>query len=195
MKDIILKNITKKYGEKTVLDHFSCVFRGGETTCIMGQSGCGKSTLLNILMGFEPADGGEILNMPKKLSAVFQENRLCEEFSAMANIRMVTGKTRSEAEIRKHLTLLGLEESLHKPVRAFSGGMKRRTAIARAVLFESELLFMDEPFKGLDADTKEQVMQYVMEYTKGKTLVVVTHDEEECKTLGGALIRMKESKE
>ena len=85
MNDITVKNLTVSFDGKTVLDNFSYVFPAGHTTCIMGASGCGKTTLLNALLGFVKPDTGEISDMPKKKACVFQEDRLCEEFSAVSN--------------------------------------------------------------------------------------------------------------
>jgi len=191
MSNIVIDRLTKVYGDNAVLKDFSVAFAEGETTCLMGKSGWGKTTLFNILMGFEEADSGQICGMPRKKSAVFQEDRLCEEFVALSNIKMVTGKNKSDAEIQAHLCELGLKDDLHKPLYEYSGGMKRRVAVARAVLFDGDVIFMDEPFKGLDADTKKLTMDYVLRHTKGKTLVVITHDIDECAYLGGNLIEVE----
>jgi len=83
VNDLILTNITKAYGEKVVLDGFSHAFPAGKRTCIMGPSGCGKTTLLRIILGLETTDGGTITGRPERVSAVFQENRLFEEFSLL----------------------------------------------------------------------------------------------------------------
>lgn len=194
MSDIIIQNLDKAFGEKKVFDNFSALFKEGEVSFVMGNSGCGKTTLLNILMGLETADSGIISGVPEKIGAVFQEDRLCEEFRAVTNIRMVMEQFRyreAEAIVREHLTRLGFEaEDLKKKVKDYSGGMKRRVAIARAVLFNGDALFMDEPFKGLDVNTKKQTIDYVKEYTKGKTVIIVSHDREEAELLGGSRIRI-----
>ena len=104
---------------------------------------------------------------------------------------MVLGRTADTGRIRDHLRQLGLEEAaLDKPVRDFSGGMKRRVSIARAVLFGGEVLFLDEPFKGLDAATREQAMDYVKRHTKGSTVLLITHDQQEARKMGGQLLAM-----
>lgn len=192
MNDIVIEALCKSYGDKKVLENFSAVIKRGETTCIMGQSGCGKTTLLNILMGLEKADSGRLSGLPENMSAVFQEDRLCEEFSALANIKLVTGKNIADTEITRQLELLGIAaKDINKPVGEYSGGMKRRVAIARALLYPSDIIFLDEPFKGLDAATKQLVINYLKSITKGKTLVIVTHDTEESKKLGGIIIEFK----
>ncbi len=164
MSDIKISNLNKSFGDKTVLRNLRAVFPCGRITCIMGSSGCGKTTLLNILMGLMSADSGEITGIPGRVSAVFQEDRLCEGFTAVSNIRAVTGKNVPIAEIEKHLTDLGLADSMYKPVIKLSGGMKRRVAIARAILYDPELIILDEAFKGLDAATKKLAMDYLLKH-------------------------------
>lgn len=185
-----IKSLTKTYGERTALAPCSAVFPDGETTCVMGPSGCGKTTLLRLLMGLEPPTGGEILGVPQKKAAVFQEDRLCDGFSAVENIRLVTGRTVETAVILTHLTELGLADSVRQPVRELSGGMRRRVAIARAILFGGDVLFLDEPFKGLDEENRQAVMDYMKRYTAGKTVVLVTHDETEAACFGGRIVRI-----
>ncbi len=176
-----LDNISKSYGDKLVLDRLSFSFPDGETSIIMGQSGCGKTTLLRIIMGLEKPDAGTLLCNAKRISAVFQEDRLAEDFSAVRNVVYAANCTREQAEAL--LARLGLGESMYLPTREFSGGMKRRTAIARALLADFDLLVMDEPFKGLDAETKAVAVDTVRELCKNKSVIVVTHDETEAASI------------
>lgn len=185
---IEVKNLTKRFGEKTVFKNFSCFFPAGETTFIMGPSGCGKTTLLMLLMGLLPYDGGSIYGLQgKRRSAVFQEDRLCGNVSAVTNLRLVN-KNLSKEEAAGMLAALGLAEELHKPVREFSGGMRQRVSILRALAAPYDVLFLDEPFHGLDADTKQLTMRYFQEKTQGKTVLCVTHDESEPELLGGRIL-------
>ncbi len=184
-------NITKNFGENKVLNNFTHEFAEGKVTAVLGRSGCGKSTLLNMLMGLIAPDGGEVIRGEnQRISAVFQENRLCENLTASANIRLVTGKRYTRAEIAAELAAVGLGDCADKPVRTLSGGMKRRTALLRALLAEYDALFLDEPFKGLDEETKRAVMEYVREKTRGKTVVLVTHDRDECAFLADEIIEL-----
>lgn len=190
--DIVIKNLCKSFGEKQVLKNINAVIKQGQITCLMGQSGVGKTTLLNIMMGFVKADSGEILNIPQLKSAVFQENRLCESFSVLSNIKMANDSL-SDDVIMKHLAAVGLENEAKHRVSTLSGGMKRRVALVRAILAEKEILFLDEPFKGLDDKTLEQVQNYLSENTKGVTVVMVTHQIEDAQALGAEIINLKNS--
>lgn len=185
---IEIKNLSKSYGDNKVIDKFSLVLPEGETSVIMGQSGCGKTTLLKVIMGLESPDGGEITGVGR-VSAVFQEDRLAEEFSPCKNVVLASGCTVSEAE--KILASLGLKESIHQPVSSLSGGMKRRVAIARALSAEYDLIIMDEPLKGLDEETKISVMDVIRSHCRNKTALIVTHDENEANALvtpGGKVV-------
>ncbi len=177
--DLILDHIYKTYQHKTVLSDFSAVFKESACSVIMGSSGCGKTTLLRILMGFEAPDTGRIEGLPKHLSAVFQEDRLCEDFDAVTNVRIAAAPSISEKDIIKGLGALGLTDSLHQPVRNLSGGMKRRVSILRSLMADADLILMDEPFKGLDLLTKTQTMTYVKNSLRNRTVIMVTHDEKE----------------
>ena len=180
MSNIVIEHLSKSFGDKNVLKELSETLPIGKTTVIMGESGCGKTTLINIMMGLEKADSGKISGIPERISAVFQEDCLCEDFSATSNIRAVTGKKLSRKEISESLKKLGLKnEDLSCPVRDLSGGMKRRVAIARAILADSELIIMDEPFKGLDEETRKNVVDFVLQETKGRSLLIITHSPEE----------------
>ncbi len=187
--NIELKNISKAFDDQQVLQNCSITLPAGKRTCIMGPSGCGKTTLLNILCGLVKQDAGTVENRPDRISMVFQENRLCEDFSALENVRMVAlNKT---AQAKDLLCRMGLEEDMHKKVSTLSGGMKRRVSIARALLFDAPLLVMDEPFKGLDEETKDIVIQTVTAETEGKTVLFITHDETEAQHFADHVITMK----
>lgn len=193
MNDIIIKDLCKSFGEKKVLENFSVTFPAGSVSCIMAPSGAGKTTLISIIQGFVKPDSGSISGNEVPMSAVFQEDRLCEDFNPVSNVRFSCGSKKnkkSKEEIVSCLTSLGLGDSLGKPVREFSGGMKRRVAIARALMAEYELLFLDEPFKGLDEELKVSVAEYIRASSAGKTVITVSHDESEAALLGATIIKM-----
>ncbi|MCQ2451784.1 MAG: ATP-binding cassette domain-containing protein [Oscillospiraceae bacterium] len=194
MTDCILSHIFKSFNGIPVLSDISLTLPAGSVTCLDGQSGSGKTTLLNVIAGLMQADSGQISGRPDRIAFVFQEDRLCEDFSAVSNVRMVTGKSVSKQEILSHLKELGLDGSMNKPVRDYSGGMKRRVAIARAICCGADLILLDEPFKGLDPALRSQVIRYIQAHTTGKTLLCVTHNREEAAALGGRLLHLGDLK-
>lgn len=177
--DITAHALCKRYGDHPVLQDFSATFVEGSITCIMGPSGCGKTTLLRLILGLEDADSGELLgaNVPK--AAVFQENRLFEDFSPISNVAAVLPGKPNRDWIVAHLRALGLDSHLTAPVHTLSGGMKRRVALVRGMLAPASLVVLDEPFTGLDAETKQRALAFVKEQAQGKTLLLVTHDASE----------------
>ena len=189
MEDIVLKNITKSFGEKTVFRDFSAVFPGGGVSCLMGPSGGGKTTLLRMILGLETPESGVITGVPERKAAVFQEDRLCPGVSPVENVLLVTGKEK-EGEARSLLTELGLGDSLDLPCCELSGGMRRRAAIARALLAEGELLTLDEPFKGLDEQNRRAAAALVLACRRGRTLLYVTHERGEAALLGGEVYQI-----
>ena len=190
MKDIEVREISKAYDGRPVLEKVSLRFPAGTTTCITGPSGCGKTTLLRIIAGLETADSGSVTGVPEGIGFVFQEDRLCGEFSAVSNVRIAAGKKPDREEIIRHLTALGLGNDLNKPVKEFSGGMKRRVAIARAVCCPSELLILDEPFKGLDEKLHLEVIEYIKTNSRGRTVICVTHEPEDAEKMNGSIMKL-----
>ena len=189
---IALEHISKTYNGAPVLADLSLAFGEGSSTCIMGPSGYGKTTLLRILMGLTPPDSGRVTGMEdRKLAPVFQEDRLCENLSVGTNIRMAARDKLPPADIEAILDRLGLHGSLHQPVRELSGGMKRRVTIARALLSGGDTYIFDEPFKGLDEETRSEVMDLVREHTRDKTLIWVTHNYQEAAHMGSDVIHIQ----
>jgi len=183
--DIEIKALCKSFGDKLVLNNINALFLDKKINCIMGESGCGKTTLINILLGITKADSGSLSGLDKKvISAIFQEDRLCENLSVIKNIRLVCHKNISDQEIKNHIIAVGLGDYLYEPIYTLSGGMKRRVSIARAIIYNSDIVIMDEPLKSLDETTKATVIDYIKEYSTNKTLIVVTHDEREVAALG-----------
>ncbi len=185
-----LMNITKRFGGETVLDNICMNIGKGETVLISGVSGRGKTTLLRIMMGLEKPDQGTLRDAPVCCSAVFQEDRLFDDFTPFTSIRMTAPKQITNAEIIKHLERVGLTEHVIRPVKELSGGMKRRVCIVRAILCNFDTLFLDEAFTGLDAETKKNVVSYVKDNAKGKTIVAVSHSAEDSELLGGRMIEL-----
>ena len=186
MDGIRLEGIVKAYEGKVVLGGFSAVLPYGRVTAVMAPSGAGKTTLLRLLMGLETPDSGSIAGMDgHRMAAVFQEDRLCGYMSPVDNIRLVN-PARTATEVREALAQMGLAGCETQPCRELSGGMNRRVALLRALLADADVLFLDEPFKGLDARTREDVMNRTRALCEGRTVVLVTHDPAEAEALGAA---------
>lgn len=183
--------VSKRFGDHILFENLNLTLLQGQRYCLMGASGSGKTTLVQMLMGFMKPDIGEIKGTSVvKMAVVFQEDRLIEHWDAVKNIRLVCDRSISLKAIQEDLKLVGLEEELGKPVRHYSGGMRRRVAIVRALIVKSDLLILDEPFKGLDEALKLQVMDYIIQKSKGKTVLLVTHDKDEAVRLGAELITL-----
>lgn len=190
-ENICIKNLSKSLGGKVVFDGLNLTIKGGATTCIMAPSGAGKTTLLRILMGLETADGGSVTGLDgKRFSAVFQEERLCENMSAADNIRLVMPSSTGMAAMITEMDRIGLCSCAGQSVSELSGGMRRRVSILRALLAEYDVLFLDEPFKGLDEALKGKVIAYVKEKTAGKTVVFVTHDKTEARIMEAEIVEL-----
>lgn len=189
MNDILVRHITVSYGENHVLTDYSADFPHGQCTAVMGPSGCGKTTLLGVIAGLIKPESGEVIGIPPRFTMVFQEDRLCEDFTVGANLKMVTNRARI-GEIMPVLAAVGLSDRVRERVSSLSGGMKRRVAIARALLGDGDVLLMDEPFKGLDAETKIEVIRTVQKWTEGKTVIFVTHDACEVPEMKGKVLML-----
>lgn len=208
MEQIIIKNLSKSYGSLNVLKNVNLTMERDKTYCLMSPSGTGKTTLFRILMGLEKADEGIITwnvgsafrsdsdtnaSRPLRISTVFQEDRLCPTFSPLENVMMVQKQPTCEPlknEIRTAMCRLLPEECLNRPVSTLSGGMKRRTAILRALLTKSDMLLLDEPFTGLDEETKIDVIRFLQEYRNNRFLLISTHQKEDVELLKGILITL-----
>ncbi len=181
---ILLEHISKSYAETVVFRDFSARLPLGETSVITGVSGSGKTTLLRLILGLETPDAGAITGVPARRAAVFQEDRLCPQLTALENVLLASGRKR-EREARDMLVRLGLGESLAVPAAELSGGMRRRCALARSLCAEFDLLALDEPFKGLDEANRRTAMDAVRTFGGDKTVLLVTHDAAEAEFFGG----------
>ena len=184
MDGIRLIDIGKRFGDKQVLRRVNLTLPEGETPCLMAPSGAGKTTLVRILLGLLEPDEGRVEGLRgRRLAAVFQEDRLVETMDAVSNLRLFNPKL-SRIAAADALIAFGLEDSLRQPVRELSGGMRRRVALLRALLAEWDFLALDEPFKGLDEETRRRVIRRTREMTAGRTVLLVTHDAGEAEMMG-----------
>ena len=186
---IRLIDISKSYDGKPVLSHVNLTLEPG-ITCLMGVSGRGKTTLLRILLGLETPDGGQVEGRPDRVAVQFQEDRLVESLTVGRNLKLALGRDYNAEKAEACLAALGLPDSQRLHVSVLSGGMKRRVALARALLYPAELLVLDEPFQGLDADTRQAALAAVRQAAKGRTALIVTHEAQDCRQLSARLITL-----
>ena len=218
---IRIRNLSKSFGGKSVLENFSADLPAGSISALMAPSGSGKTTLLNLIAGLMPADDGSIIfdteeardahsvsfrsgknedcrtvsfNAGKNedyrtitFSAVFQEDRLLNEMTAESNVRLVNPSL-SLSDTINAMAELGLRESTYQSVRELSGGMKRRVAILRAVLHDSDILLLDEPFQGLDEETRKTVISFLRKKAENRTVLLITHNKEDAEDCGAEQI-------
>jgi phospholipid/cholesterol/gamma-HCH transport system ATP-binding protein len=192
-----LRDVEKTYGDHRVLDGVSFQLRRGETKIIIGASGSGKSTILKLLMGLEKPDSGSILvdgeditklserklvAIRQRIGMVFQESALFDSLNVRENVayRLYengTDEDEVEGRVRKSLGFVGLEDAIDKMPSELSGGMKRRVALARAIIGEPEILLYDEPTAGLDPITSRRINELIIALRdiNNVTGIFVTH--------------------
>lgn len=182
MNDIIFKNFSFSYPDKEIYKNFNAVFQGGKINVVLGASGVGKTTLLNALTGLSGFDG-EIENTPKNVSYIFQNDRLVKTISVEKNLDFVLKKSICDKTARKNAIydmakLLEISDVLKRLPTEISGGQAQRVQMARAFLYPSEVMLLDEPFKGLDVSLKTRLIKKFLELwgRDGRTVVLVTHD-------------------
>lgn len=169
------KKVNKEF-ENPVIENLSFKLAEGEKLAVLGESGIGKTTIINLILGIIRPDKGEVINTFDRISTVFQENRLVEEISASDNLRMVTEKSGREiSELLRNLKI----ENAGELIKNMSGGMKRRVAIARALIYDADLYLLDEPIQGLDEETRKTVISEILEITKEKSLILITHNKDD----------------
>lgn len=207
---LTIENVSKVYptakGPYTVLENVNLTVNEGEFICVIGHSGCGKSTLLNMVSGFaSPTDGsvqvgGKIITEPgPDRMVVFQNYALLPWLTALENVYIAVDAVHSqktEAEKRAiakdHLAMVGLTDSMDKKPGQISGGMKQRVSIARALAIRPEVLILDEPFGALDAITKEELQEELLQIWNDHrcTVLMITHDIDEALFLADRLVMM-----
>lgn len=171
-----LEHISKSYGDKEILKDISIVVAPGEAIGILGINGSGKSTLLNCIAKLHPAGSDT------KLGYVPQENPLFDELKPVDNIRMWTDLNRSQIAMALSLpplSELGISSFLDTPVKAMSGGMKKRVSLASVLINCPQVLLMDEPFAALDLIAKQDILRYMGAFLgSGGSIIIASHEEE-----------------
>jgi ABC-type nitrate/sulfonate/bicarbonate transport system ATPase subunit len=219
MGHVIIKDLCKEYVERRgaprlannhsalnkgqhlrVLDHIDLEFHDGEMVCILGPSGCGKTTLVRIIAGFEAKTSGTLRIDGKRVNGpssenifVFQHNGLLPWMTVWENVSLGVRKMQREEKngrVQEYVDIVNLSGFEHHYPHQLSGGMQRRAELARALVVNPEVLFMDEPFAGLDYLTRVKMREEVInmhEYFR-KTIIFITHDIEEALTMGDRVV-------
>lgn len=217
MSDSLLeiRNLTKRYGENTVLRDLSFTVRRGEVIVVLGPSGCGKSTLLRCINALEPIQGGEILlggevidrspaGLPalrRRIGMVFQSYELFPHMTVMENILLApckvlgTKKEDAKAEAEALLRRVGLWEKRDSYPRELSGGQKQRVAIVRALCMHPEILLFDEVTAALDPEMVREVLDVVLDLAReGKTMIIVTHEMQFARAIADRVLFLEDGK-
>ena len=199
MADIILSNICKRFGEKTLFENFSLKIERGEFLSIMGESGAGKTTLLNMMGLLDRPDSGTVVLCGQKnpafssrtavnlrrrhISYLFQNYGLIDTETVENNMRIAThfksiSKKKERRLIADALEQVGLQGYEKRKVYTLSGGEQQRVALAKVIAKSPQIIFADEPTGNLDSHTSEEVMELMQQVVRQqkKTLVMVTHD-------------------
>ena len=178
---IEVKDVCKSFDGKQVLQDFNLNIEEEHSYVLTGPSGCGKTTLLRLILGLDKPDSGTVKLLGDykypfiNSGTVFQEDRLCEDYDAVTNVTMVSKKVFKETVIEELKRLLP-EDALSKPVKELSGGQRRRVAIVRACAIPSDILIMDEPFTGLDEESRVKAIAYIRDKQGSGALVITSHD-------------------
>lgn len=201
---LVLSNLSKQFDNstKSTLNNINLEISKGEFICIVGQSGCGKSTLLNIVAGLEQPTSGEVLLDGEKVTkpgadrtVMFQEHGLYPWLNVIENIKFGMKLAGISQEIQEekamyYLKMVHMEEYRDYPIHQISGGMRQRTALARALTMDSKVLLMDEPFSALDKQTsnilREELQRIWME--THKMILFITHSVEEAVYLANRVV-------
>lgn len=194
---IKINDISKRYGDKVVFDHFSLELRDNAVNCILGPSGCGKSTLLHYIAGISAPDAGTVEGLEgRSIACAFQEPRLLPWKSVADNVDFVLDRSLSASEravrVQSSLEIVEMQDSADLMPGELSGGMAQRVSLARALAADADILLLDEPFSAIDATLKWAVILRLRTLwsARGTTVVMVTHDEAEAAALDAEIFRI-----
>ena len=211
MVNLEIKDLTKVYNKKTVLDNISFEVKDGEFLSILGPSGCGKTTLLKILIGIENPTSGRILKKEKDITKldsskrgmgiVFQNYALFPNMTVLDNVMYalnlkLKNKEEAKKEALKMIKVVNMEEHIKKYPHELSGGQQQRVAIARTLALKPDIILFDEPMSALDADNRLGLRKELKDIQKKfkTTMIYITHDQEEAFSLSDRVMVMNNGK-
>lgn len=189
---ISVKSLRKSFGNELVVDDVSFSVRRGETLAIVGPNGAGKTTILRMIAGLVEPDGG-VIEVRGKVSMVHQENLLLPWRNLRYNIGLGLKFSGMQEEERDRIVeevadVMGIREYLDMSPWKVSGGTARKAAIARALVMRPDVLLLDEPFTGLDVDSRKSLFSTLMKLKPRVTMVLVTHNMEEVNMLANRML-------
>jgi spermidine/putrescine transport system ATP-binding protein len=207
MKKVVIKNVSKSFGNEVVFSDLNLEIPGGTFFALLGPSGCGKTTLLRMLAGFESPDSGsiyvgdtDIVPVPankRSVNTVFQNYALFPHLNVFDNVAYslcARGEERGfiKEKVMKFLVMMHLEEHANKKIQQLSGGQQQRVAIARAIINEPAVLLLDEPLSALDVRLRERVLVELIDLQDklGTTFIYITHDQNEALTVADQMAIM-----
>ncbi len=173
---IVFENVTKAY-DTAVLENVTLRFEDKKITALLGASGRGKTTVLRLIASLEKAKSGKV-SADGKVGYLFQEHRLVPTLTAYENVRLVC---KDENKAKSALALCKADELSPKLPDEMSGGERQRVALARLVAFDGDVWLLDEPFSALDGGTKQEIIENLLPLMREKTVIMVTHSEEDAK--------------
>ena len=188
---LTIEHLTKQFGEKTLFRDLCLTVDG--PAVLWAPSGWGKTTLLRILMGLDTPTAGRVRGVGRA-AAVFQEDRLCPQLTALQNVTLVLpgSEKQYKGQIGTDFQQLGMDAAaLALPAARLSGGQKRRTALLRALWAPSDTLLLDEPFTGMDPDTLAAAAALLRTRCGTEPVLLATHDREAIRLLGWPVIELE----
>ena len=188
---LTIEHLTKQFGEKTLFRDLCLTVDG--PAVLWAPSGWGKTTLLRILMGLDTPTAGRVRGVGR-VAAVFQEDRLCPQLTALQNVALVLpgSEKQYKEQIGADFQQLGMDAAaLALPAARLSGGQKRRTALLRALWAPSDTLLLDEPFTGMDPDTLAAAAALLRTRCGTEPVLLATHDREAIRLLGWPVIELE----
>ena len=188
---LTIEHLTKQFGEKTLFRDLCLTVEG--PAVLWAPSGWGKTTLLRILMGLDTPTAGRVRGVGRA-AAVFQEDRLCPQLTALQNVTLVLpgSEKQYKEQIGADFQQLGMDAAaLALPAARLSGGQKRRTALLRALWAPSDTLLLDEPFTGMDPDTLAAAAALLRTRCGTEAVLLATHDREAIRLLGWPVIELE----